>query len=200
MVSVNDQLNELIRTKGVLVSAGLGTAEVDAKIRALEASRAQQQAREEAAMNSGYDFAVEVEGATEEDIKDRATSEGPFVMPSTPGAFLGEIWKIELDNNMRGKTIPVFKLAWRSTDAREPAARGNLFCEMKDNAEWVLTRSLENLGIPYEVRGNTVMFHDFTRGSPFPAQAVWERATQGKATLKIASFLPIDGQGPQSAM
>lgn len=196
-----DQLNEAIRAKAVLASMGMDTTSIDSKIAEFSAQAAAEHVREEAA--AGYDFAVEVEGATEEAIKDRAASEGPFVQPSTPGAFIGEIWKIELDGEMRGKDVPVFKINWRSLDEREPTCRGTLFCEMKDNAEWVLTRNvLGNLGIPYDVQGNQILFHDFTvHGTePFPCQAVWARAERGKATFKIEQFLTLNTKGPEPAI
>ena len=193
------QLESFKRTKAVLVSQGFSTTEVDAKIAALEAEAARNHNRKQAV--AGYDFAVEVEGATEETIKERAVSEGPFVEPSTPGTYEGEIWKIELVKDVQYKPWPMFKFAWRSTDQQEKAARGSLFCEMKDNAEWVLTRCvLENLGIPYEVKGNVVLFNDFTREGPLPAKARWEETRQGKAKIKIAEFFPIDHISEESTI
>ena len=143
MTTTGERLSGLIQMKSIQASNGMSTVETDRKIAELEAEETRD--RETALAAEEFDFSDEVEGANEEDIKQRATSEGPFVEPSAPGTFIGEIWKIERDVVM--KDWPVYKVSWRSKDKSEPACRGTLFCEMNDNSEWVLTRCvLENLG------------------------------------------------------
>lgn len=200
MVTKSERLNSLIGTKAVLASNGLSTTEVDAQIAAIEREMAQE--HESAALSEEYDFALDVEGATEKAIKDRASSEGPFVQPSAPGTYLGEIYGLKRDTETKPGTL-IIQVQWRSLDPQEPACRGSLFCEMKDNAEWVLTRNvLGNLGIPYEIRGSRVLFRDFTLGGtePFPAKAVWARASQGRANFRIESFLSAAAQSSESVM
>lgn len=200
MVTKSEQLNGLLGSKAVLASNGLSTVDVDAKIAAIEAELAKEE--EGNALGSEYDFVVDVEGATEQGIKDRAASEGPFVQPSAPGTYMGEIFGLKQDLTTK-PGLTIIQVQWRSCDPQEPACRGSLFCEMKDNSEWKLTRDvLGNLGIPYEVRGSRVLFHDFTLGGkePFPAKAVWERASQGKANFRIESFLTMGALSSESVM
>lgn len=199
-VSVEERLRQAQATRGSLAAQGLPVEAVDARIAELQAELRRQQENHQ--LEEEYEFALPVDGATEKGIQDRAKSEGPFVQPSAPGTYLGDITRLERDTISK-PGILIIKVNWISRDVQEPACRGSLFCEMKDNAEWVLTRNvLGNLGIPYEVRGNRVLFNDFTRGGtePFPAKAVWSRASQGRANFRIEAFQPANYVGAESAM